>query len=187
MTRLCVEFEWTTLGELGLDVVRRLRFPAAATVAGLYQLLVESADARPGVYLGETSNLRRRFAHYRSPGSTEATNLRMRAALTEALDRGARITVLVVTDARVRLEAREWEALDLARKHQRLVAEQSAIAAALLVEDLADEDNAAPVRPRLLNRPGVGEDAYALRERRPPRRSCVHRDRRTGSSDRLEP
>ena len=161
MTRLSVEFGWREVGELALDEAGRLRFPVAPRAPGLYRFWVGSARERPGIYIGEASDIRRRLQHYRTPGSGQLTNRRMNASLSEQLRRGAIVTVSVLIAAHVRLDSGHWGELDLSRKNQRLVVEQAAIASALLVEDSAAHGVATdPVRPRLLNRPGVGEDAY---------------------------
>lgn len=159
MTRLTVEFEWAWLGVVSLDASGRLLLPSAASAPGLYQFWLGTVDVRPGVYIGETANLRDRFQGYRTPGARLRTNLRVNLWLIGELREGARISVLVATSASVQLDAGEPTHLDMARKNQRLVAEQSAIAAALLVEDLAD-DAGGPGRPRVLNRPGIGEEEY---------------------------
>jgi hypothetical protein len=57
---------WTPLGRLSL-IGGRIHFPKAPPVPGLYRFRVRSngGEAR---YFGETENLARRFAFYRSPG-----------------------------------------------------------------------------------------------------------------------
>lgn len=154
-----MDFAWRELGSLELDAAGRLGFPTAPQGPGLYEFWIETADDRPGVYIGESVNLRRRFQAYRTPGSKQVTNQRMSAWLIKALRSGARIGVRIVTSASVQWDADEPQALDMTRKNQRLVAEQAAIAWAFLVEDFAPNDEGA-VRPQVLNRPGVGEADY---------------------------
>lgn len=157
---LTIDLDWDPSGPVAVDSTNRLRFPAVPTGLGLYRFWIETGDDRPGVYVGEASDLRRRLQHYRTPGASKTTNLRMNKALLDVLRAGGRVTVWVATDVSVAFGGAQATALDLSRKNQRLVAEQAAITEALLVEDLADTDGAAPLRPRLLNKPGVGELPY---------------------------
>lgn len=158
MTRLAVDFAWRELGGVTLDAAGRLRFPEPRREPGIYEFWVGSETERPGVYIGEAEDLRARFQGYRTPGSGQATNRRMNTVLRDDLGRGVTITIFVVTGARVQLDGAGWRDLDLSRKNQRLVVEQAAIAAILLAEHPSGALLAA--RPRLLNRPGVGEEAY---------------------------
>lgn len=158
MTRLAVDFAWRELGDLELDAAGRLRFPGVAREPGLYEFWVAREDERPGVYIGEADDLRARFQGYRTPGPGQATNRRLNASLRQDIGRDATVTIFVVTAARVQLDAVEWRDLDLSRKNQRLVVEQAAIAAILLAEHPSGDVTVA--RPRLLNLPGVGEEAY---------------------------
>jgi hypothetical protein len=160
MTRLTVDFDWELLGALEFDAARRVVFPKAPPEPGLYRLWYESADERPGVYIGEAANLRQRLQHYRTPGVRQATNVRRNEEIRRALGAGSRVTVCLATVGHAQFEPGTWVALNLSRKNQRLVLEQAAIAAALLAEELSDDADAAPLRPRLLNRPGVGEEGY---------------------------
>jgi len=155
-----IDVDWQLRGEVRVDPTGRLGFPAVDKGPALYRLWIESADERPSVYVGETGNLVSRLRSYRTPGVGQPTNLRVRKALLDALRAGAKVTLWTAIEARVAFDAAEPRALDLSRKNQRLVAEQAAIAEALLAEDLGDIDADQPVRPRLLNKPGVGELPY---------------------------
>ncbi len=155
-----IDLDWKLVGPVELDATGRLRFSEVAKGPALYRFWVETADERPGVYVGEASDLRRRLQWYRTPGSRQPTNVRMNHVLLEALGAGSRVTLWVATDASVAFGTAMPAGLDLSRKSQRLVAEQAAIVEALLAEDLADIAGAQPLRPRLLNRPGIGETPY---------------------------
>src|SRR6266487_2526507 len=95
--RATVEFAWEELGVLTLDK-GRLRFPSAPSVASVYRF-----DLGDRVYIGETDRLPRRLQHYRTPGPSQATNLRLNKVMTELLRTG-QILVSVITAATVELD-----------------------------------------------------------------------------------
>ena len=134
-------------------------FPPVPRQPGLYRFWIESDEERPGVYFGEAAELRRRMQNYRTPGISQSTNIRLNELLKSALRAGCVVTLSIVTEVVVTLDSREPRDLDLDRRNVRLIAEQAAIAAAA-VENLAGSDDEAPIYPRLLDRPGVGEAEY---------------------------
>jgi hypothetical protein len=148
------------MGDVRVDATGRLRFPTAPERPALYRFSIEAVDTRPGVYIGEAADLRRRLQSYRTPGRRQPTNVRMNAALLHAIQTGGSVTLWVATDASVSFGPTAPTGLDLSRKSQRLAAEQAAIVEALLAEDLDDMDGNESVRPRLLNKPGIGETPY---------------------------
>ncbi|HEY3355360.1 MAG TPA: hypothetical protein VGQ83_19075 [Polyangia bacterium] len=158
MTTLAVTFYWRQAGRVALDARGGLVFPSLPAVPGLYRFWIES-DPRPGVYIGEASDLRRRMQHYRTPGPSQTTNVRLNMLLKDAIGGGSVVSVWILTEAEMRLDAEEPQPLDLNRRNGRLIAEQAAITATA-IEDVSDLDGP-PVYPRLLDRPGVGEDEYA--------------------------
>lgn len=158
MTTIAISFDWEPAGGLSLDARVGLLFPVLPAAPRLYRFWIESADPRPGVYVGEATDLRRRMQHYRTPGPSQATNLRVNALVKEAVLGGAVVTVSIATRATLRRDAGDLESLDLGRRTGRLIAEQLAIAAAAL-EDVSDPGGE-PVHPRILDRPGVGESEY---------------------------
>jgi hypothetical protein len=129
-----------------------------ATAPGLYRLSITSSDPRTGIYIGEASILRRRMQHYRTPGPSQSTNIRLNATLKDAILSGASVTVSVITAASLRLDEGPVAPLDLARRTGGLVVEQAAITAAA-VDNLAGPGQP-PLYPRILDRPGVGETEY---------------------------
>src|SRR5262245_51294450 len=70
-----LKLSWREIGAVELDGAQRLAFPDVAAVPGLYRF--ELRGQPPSVYIGETKNLRARFAQYRMPGKSQATNMRM--------------------------------------------------------------------------------------------------------------
>jgi hypothetical protein len=97
--------------------------------------------------------------NYRTPGAGQATNIRLNELLTAALRSGGTVDLSIVTQVVVTLNGEGSRDLALDRRNGRLIAEQAAISAAA-VENLADSKDDAPIYPRLLDRPGVGEAEY---------------------------
>ena len=89
-----LRMEWKVLGKVVLDDAGGLSFPKAASAPAIYRFQLRLPDTQ-AQYIGETENLARRFAHYRSPGPSQATNLRLNATFKAALEAGADITVTV--------------------------------------------------------------------------------------------
>lgn len=121
--RVSVEFSWHELGNIALEE-RKLRFPDAPDAPGIYRF-----DLADRVYIGETDRLRRRFQHYRTPGSSQTTNLRLNALMLPLLNARSRIAVCIVTTAQVEIDA-VVEPLDLSQKAARLLVEGAALTAA---------------------------------------------------------
>ncbi len=98
---------WTELGQVRLDSDGRLEFPDAQNAPAVYRLRFTRPDGAEDHYIGESENLRRRFAHYRNPGPSQATNLRLNSDAIATLRAGGAIEVAaVLTDAR--LETGNW-------------------------------------------------------------------------------
>lgn len=146
-----VEFAWHVAGPIRLES-RRPVFPSLPEAPGLYRFAFEWRDRPTEVYIGETDRLRRRAQHYRTPGVSQPTNVRMNEELLRALSEGTTVVCSIVTAATVFLDAGPGSVLDLGRKTSRLIVENAAIAATL-AERERDPRNG----PVLMNRPGVGE------------------------------
>ena len=89
--------EWEVIGSITLDQNGKLYFPKAPSSAGLYQFCIERSDGNLGRYVGESDNLSRRFGHYRNPGPTQPTNLRVNALFKDLLTGGHSIKVAIAT------------------------------------------------------------------------------------------
>lgn len=127
---LTVRFEWRPFGKVGLDQ-DRLVFPKPSLRPGLYSFLIDR-DGDRSVYIGETDQLERRFQHYRTPGPSQRTNIRLNALMREALKHGADITVDIVSEGvLITSDGQEREA-DLAEKYVRVLLEHAAIYSARL-------------------------------------------------------
>ena len=97
IVRVTVEFRWRRLGQVRRDLVGGLLFPSTGYIPGVYRFrLSDNGPERD--YVGEASELRRRFQHYRTPGSSQQTNLRLNGLFREHLERGGQIEVDVAAD-----------------------------------------------------------------------------------------
>jgi hypothetical protein len=123
-SRCAFGFEWQSLGAVFLDQQGRLEFPRQQAVPALYRFQIRRDD-REAWYIGETDNLFRRFSHYRNPGSTQRTNLRINALLVEELKGNAHVSVSAVTSGWVNRGQRE--AADLSSKVVRRMFENGAL------------------------------------------------------------
>lgn len=77
------------------SMARAGRFPSVSVAPGLYRLrLIDPSGSH--VYIGETDNLQRRFAHYRNPGPTQATNVRINEIVRAHLAAGHAVELDVI-------------------------------------------------------------------------------------------
>jgi hypothetical protein len=90
---------WNPIGQVELDSDGKIRFPKLPTKPGIYHFRIRRADGSAGRYIGETDNLQRRFAHYRNPGPTQQTNLRLNALFKALLSEGGNIETSIVTES----------------------------------------------------------------------------------------
>jgi len=88
---------WQPIGAISLDQDGRLLFPRAPDCPGLYCFRLRRGE-REVRYIGESDNVERRFVHYRNPGPSQPTNIRVNSALLDALRTDARIAVETMTD-----------------------------------------------------------------------------------------
>jgi hypothetical protein len=101
-------------------------FPAAPKVAGVYRMLLRHGSTFPtGIYIGETDHLRRRLQHYRTPGPTQSTNIRINAAIVESLAAAGTVELDIITHATI-VTSEETEQLDLSWKSARVLLERAA-------------------------------------------------------------
>src|SRR5207248_2809468 len=69
-----IQFEWREVGEVRLDLAGKLEFPKLSVTPGVYGFRFAGQEGTITLYVGEAENLQRRAAHYRNPGSSQATN-----------------------------------------------------------------------------------------------------------------
>jgi hypothetical protein len=133
---LRVYFAWKDAGPITVAAHGKVVFPTLPTEPGLYRMtLVPNGGERARVYVGETDQLRRRFAHYRNPGSTQHTNIRINAALREHLADGETAHLEVALTGTVTVDGRTMP-LDLGKSTHRRLAENAAQVWAELTGDV---------------------------------------------------
>jgi hypothetical protein len=120
--QVLVDYLWRDVGPVKVEG-GKLRFPSVAEIPGVYRF-----DLGNHFYIGETDRLRRRFQHYRTPGPSQATNVRLNAKMLGVLDAGTTVTASVITDARVVIDGND-SSLDLSQKAARLLIESAALTA----------------------------------------------------------
>ncbi|MCA1703812.1 MAG: hypothetical protein LC808_11325 [Actinobacteria bacterium] len=121
--RVAVDFAWRDVGKIRVEA-GKLRFPDAPEAPGVYRF-----DLGETVYIGEADRLRRRFQHYRTPGPSQATNLRLNAVILGVLDNGGSVAVCTVTTASMEVDGHR-SPLDLSEKAARVLVENAALTAA---------------------------------------------------------
>jgi len=125
-----VRWGWQRVGELAL-AEGKLRFPRVPNRAGIYHFrLTSAAGALTGVYVGEGDPLPRRFQHYRAPGPSQRTNLRLNPILVSTLTAGGAVGVEVTTEALAVAADGTATSLDLSWKAARVLVERAAEVAA---------------------------------------------------------
>lgn len=122
---VAVQFSWRDVGPVNVDY-DRLLFPVVPEVPGIYRFMLDD-----GVYFGETDRLKRRFQHYRTPGPSQSTNIRLNAKMRELVEAGGSVEVSIITDAELAVESIR-QPLDLGHKAGRLLIESAAITAGRL-------------------------------------------------------
>ncbi|KZB73492.1 MULTISPECIES: hypothetical protein [Thalassospira] len=124
--QVSVEMKWRYLGPLTLDANGDVVFPSAPTVPGLYRFrLMDNDDAHH--YIGETAGLRRRFQHYRTPGPSQKTNIRVNALFKEHLGSGGCVEVDIIVDGVKLLVGGTMVDADLNDKASRRLLENAAL------------------------------------------------------------
>ena len=124
-----LSIKWTPFGLATLDANGKVKFPKLPGKAGLYQFRIQGPKGDFGRYVGETDNLQRRFAHYRNPRPTQATNLRINALVKEVLSTGGTIEIaVVVNDASITRDGQK-EMADLTEKNIRRLFENFVLVA----------------------------------------------------------
>ncbi len=124
---------WQEVGSVSISDDERLTFPDIGKTPGLYRITIRRATSRE-VYIGEATNLRRRFHNYRSPGPTQVTSKRINGLLMKVLTEGAEVGVAVALEAMID-SGHGPEPADLSSKVMRCLAENAAILAAARTAD----------------------------------------------------
>lgn len=122
---MSVDYDWRNVGVVGMEL-GKLRFPGVPEAPGVYRF-----DLGRTTYIGETDRLRRRFQHYRTPGPTQPTNLRLNALMLRLLGEGGAVSVCAITTASIEVYGKR-SPLELNDKAARLLVENAALTAARL-------------------------------------------------------
>jgi hypothetical protein len=121
-----VAWDWQQRGQVTL-ADGKLVFPRVPRPAGIYRLMLQDAAGFPaGVYVGEADLLARRFQHYRTPGVSQQTNLRLTSIMAAALAAGGRIAVEIAASAQLIAADGSAAPLDLRWKAARVLVERAA-------------------------------------------------------------
>ncbi|HEV7276572.1 MAG TPA: hypothetical protein VGN80_09820 [Devosiaceae bacterium] len=94
-TRIEIAFSWQPMGALSIDASGKLAFPDVPSAAGIYRFRVRSEQGQK-CYFGEGDQLRRRFSHYRNPGPSQLTNIRLNELIVETIQVGGSVQVDVI-------------------------------------------------------------------------------------------
>jgi hypothetical protein len=126
--RLSLAMRWRSLGPVHVGSGNKLVFPAVPSVPGLYRFRLsgQGADAH---YIGETADLRRRFYHYRNPGPSQRTNIRINGLLLDHLAAGGSVEADIIAGEVALTIGDESAPVDLALKPVRRLLEHAAIVA----------------------------------------------------------
>jgi hypothetical protein len=127
--KVSVDFAWQQVGQVQLNAQGKLIFPKVPQRPGLYRFDFEGSHG-PSAYIGETDLLPRRLQHYRSPGPSQATNIRLEALLKGEIAAGKAVLLSTVTDGIAAFVDGQRRCLDLARKADRVFLEHAAILSA---------------------------------------------------------
>ncbi len=121
-----IKMEWRNLGRLQLDPNGSLLFPDRARAPGLYRFRLTGRGMEQR-YIGETVDLQRRFLHYRTPGPSQMTNIRIKELFLDRLNGGGRVEIDIVVDDVEIVVGGESRAADLSDKATRRLLENAAI------------------------------------------------------------
>ena len=124
--RLSVEVQWRRIGRITRDDKGDLAFPQTTRETGVYRFYLCGKE-RTKCYVGETVELRRRFRHFRKPGRSQNTNIRIHKALQEHLTTGGTVEVDIATGSVVMTVGDDTIQVDLADNAQRQFVEHVAL------------------------------------------------------------
>ncbi len=127
---ISISFEWIPFGAVTLDPNDKILFPKSPPCAGLYRFEFSSAIGTT-VYIGQTDQIARRFQHYRTPGPSQQTNLRLNQMMRDALANEGIVSVSIAIENISFLQEQIKHEADLTKKSERILLEHAAIVEAL--------------------------------------------------------
>jgi hypothetical protein len=128
MTSVAIHFEWDDAAEVRLNSAGKLEFPKLSAKPGVYAFRFDSHEAATTVYVGEAENLQRRTAHYRNPGPSQSTNIRLNERMRSHLASNGCITMQLIIRARAEING-NVEECDLSKTFARRLLENAALLA----------------------------------------------------------
>lgn len=131
IVKVTVSFDLSLIGNV-FQQDGKLHFPVVPEEPGIYQFAI-----RDKIYVGETDRLRRRFQHYRTPGSSQPTNVRINKSILDALEEGFDIVVSTIEQATINVDGID-SPLDLSIKSGRLLVESAVLSSARLSGQLIE-------------------------------------------------
>jgi len=93
-----MNFDWTAVGLLSLDTQGKIRFPKTGLRPGIYRFDIELEGVRQ-IYVGETDQLERRLQHYRTPGPSQVTNIRVNKLVVNVLSAGGTVHLSTIAES----------------------------------------------------------------------------------------
>ena len=121
-----VRFDWTMVGQITV-AEEDLNWPPMPGGAGVYRYTLRLGD-RTRYYVGETDNFRRRFSHYRRPGPSQTTNIRMHQRLRTLLaTHGGEAEVAVASNVEYSVNGASVQDLTLPEVFTRRLLENAAL------------------------------------------------------------
>jgi hypothetical protein len=120
-----VTWDWQACGGVTL-ADGKLRFPRVPPSPGVYRMTLNGDSGQLlGVYIGEADVLPRRFQHYRTPGPSQQTNLRLNPVMVNTLSSGGRVGLEIALTARLVAADGTETSLDLTWKAVRVLVERA--------------------------------------------------------------
>ncbi len=123
-TEVKLTFCWSLLDMVRLEH-QKLVFPKTEPVPGIYRFTITTSVEK--TYIGETDNLRRRMQHYRSPGPSQQTNVRLNRIIQEALKTGGSVWLSIITAKAHLVSATIKRQLGFEKKSERVLLEHAAL------------------------------------------------------------
>ena len=125
-SKVTIEFNWEEVGKITPHEQSDIKVPDA-----LHEPAVYIIRSSAGIYVGETSSLKRRLQNYRRPGGSESTekprtNRRIKRKILDALAQGD-VLVLKAVNLRYSRNGEPSLPINLDKKHERLFAENAVI------------------------------------------------------------
>jgi hypothetical protein len=121
-----VTWDWLPCGNVVL-VNDKLQFPRVPAAPGVYRMVFQDDRGQlVGVYVGEADLLPRRLQHYRTPGPSQQTNLRLNLDLMNTLAANGRVMLEVAVIAQLVAADGTKAPLNLTWKAARVLVERAA-------------------------------------------------------------